>query len=188
MLNCKSHSASVFPHFLFLSLLRGNKKKGIKSSIGRLFGKKEKSRLDQPLSKDGQMTPPVIPGSMKQTRIHYMRQMSCFYYYYRVLQSRLKSLKFSFIKFKAIKSLKYFKWYKKSLTCNQKVFGLFVLKSIKLDFWYHVSKWVKIVYALTNCILICCFTFTDFEMGIGDTMTLSKLGTQAERDRRMKKK
>ncbi|KAL1265702.1 hypothetical protein QQF64_003729, partial [Cirrhinus molitorella] len=67
----------------------GNKKKGIKSSIGRLFGKKEKSRLDQPLSKDGQMTPPVIP---------------------------------------------------------------------------------------------------DFEMSIGDTMTLSKLGTQAERDRRMKKK
>uniref|UniRef100_A0A9J7XNJ5 PTPRF interacting protein alpha 4 n=1 Tax=Cyprinus carpio carpio TaxID=630221 RepID=A0A9J7XNJ5_CYPCA len=55
----------------------GNKKKGIKSSIGRLFGKKEKSRLDQPLN---------------------------------------------------------------------------------------------------------------FEMGIGDTMTLSKLGTQAERDRRMKKK
>uniref|UniRef100_A0A672MRP7 Liprin-alpha-2-like n=1 Tax=Sinocyclocheilus grahami TaxID=75366 RepID=A0A672MRP7_SINGR len=81
--------ASLFPHFLFLSLLRGNKKKGIKSSIGRLFGKKEKSRLDQPLSKDGQMTPPAIP---------------------------------------------------------------------------------------------------DFEMGIGDTMTLSKLGTQAERDRRMKKK
>ncbi len=80
----KSHSASLFPHFLFLSLLRGNKKKGIKSSIGRLFGKKEKSRLDQPLSKDGQMTPPVIPGSMKQTRIHYMREMSCFYYYYRV--------------------------------------------------------------------------------------------------------
>ncbi|RXN06539.1 liprin-alpha-2-like isoform X1 [Labeo rohita] len=67
----------------------GNKKKGIKSSIGRLFGKKEKSRLDQPLSKDGQLTPPVIP---------------------------------------------------------------------------------------------------DFEMSIGDTMTLSKLGTQAERDRRMKKK
>ncbi|XP_016325813.1 liprin-alpha-2-like isoform X8 [Sinocyclocheilus anshuiensis] len=67
----------------------GNKKKGIKSSIGRLFGKKEKARLDQPLSKDGQVTPPVIP---------------------------------------------------------------------------------------------------DFEMVIGDTMTLSKLGTQAERDRRMKKK
>uniref|UniRef100_A0A8C1ZS73 PTPRF interacting protein alpha 4 n=1 Tax=Cyprinus carpio TaxID=7962 RepID=A0A8C1ZS73_CYPCA len=49
--------ASLFPHFLFLflSLLRGNKKKGIKSSIGRLFGKKEKSRLDQvvfPLSFD----------------------------------------------------------------------------------------------------------------------------------------
>ncbi|XP_065097469.1 liprin-alpha-4 isoform X2 [Paramisgurnus dabryanus] len=67
----------------------GNKKKGIKSSIGRLFGKKEKARFDQPMSRDGQMTPPVIP---------------------------------------------------------------------------------------------------DFEMGIGDTMTLSKLGTQAERDRRMKKK
>lgn len=30
--------------------------------------------------------------------------------------------------------------------------------------------------------------FSDFEMGIGDTMTLGKLGTQAERDRRMKKK
>ncbi|XP_033939149.1 liprin-alpha-4 isoform X9 [Pseudochaenichthys georgianus] len=29
---------------------------------------------------------------------------------------------------------------------------------------------------------------TDFDMGIGDTMTLGKLGTQAERDRRMKKK
>uniref|UniRef100_A0A672RTF7 Liprin-alpha-2-like n=1 Tax=Sinocyclocheilus grahami TaxID=75366 RepID=A0A672RTF7_SINGR len=28
----------------------GNKKKGIKSSIGRLFGKKEKARLDQPLN------------------------------------------------------------------------------------------------------------------------------------------
>uniref|UniRef100_A0A672MUF7 Liprin-alpha-2-like n=1 Tax=Sinocyclocheilus grahami TaxID=75366 RepID=A0A672MUF7_SINGR len=70
-----SHSASLFPHFLFLSLLRGNKKKGIKSSIGRLFGKKEKSRLDQPLSKDGQMTPPAIPGSMKQKRIHYMQEI-----------------------------------------------------------------------------------------------------------------
>ncbi|XP_076859777.1 liprin-alpha-4 isoform X3 [Brachyhypopomus gauderio] len=35
----------------------GNKKKGIKSSIGRLFGKKDKG---QPLSKDGHMTPPVI--------------------------------------------------------------------------------------------------------------------------------
>ncbi|XP_060766142.1 liprin-alpha-4 [Neoarius graeffei] len=36
----------------------GNKKKGIKSSIGRLFGKKDKP---QPMTKDGQMTPPVIP-------------------------------------------------------------------------------------------------------------------------------
>lgn len=34
--------------------------------------------------------------------------------------------------------------------------------------------------------LSCCIP--DFEMGIGDTMTLGKLGTQAERDRRMKKK
>ena len=33
---------------------------------------------------------------------------------------------------------------------------------------------------------VCCIL--DFEMGIGDTMTLGKLGTQAERDRRMKKK
>ncbi|XP_058230055.1 liprin-alpha-4 isoform X1 [Hemibagrus wyckioides] len=36
----------------------GNKKKGIKSSIGRLFGKKDKP---QTMGKDGQMTPPVIP-------------------------------------------------------------------------------------------------------------------------------
>ncbi|KAK3536844.1 hypothetical protein QTP86_027040, partial [Hemibagrus guttatus] len=36
----------------------GNKKKGIKSSIGRLFGKKDKP---QSMGKDGQMTPPVIP-------------------------------------------------------------------------------------------------------------------------------
>uniref|UniRef100_A0A672MWC0 Liprin-alpha-2-like n=1 Tax=Sinocyclocheilus grahami TaxID=75366 RepID=A0A672MWC0_SINGR len=64
-----SHSASLFPHFLFLSLLRGNKKKGIKSSIGRLFGKKEKSRLDQPLSKDGQMTPPAIPDTMTLSKL-----------------------------------------------------------------------------------------------------------------------
>uniref|UniRef100_UPI003AB0CBE2 liprin-alpha-4 n=1 Tax=Centroberyx gerrardi TaxID=166262 RepID=UPI003AB0CBE2 len=64
-------------------------KKGIKSSIGRLFGKKEKGRLDQTVGREGQ--------------------------------------------------------------------------------------------TLTYCV-------SDFEMGIGDTMTLGKLGTQAERDRRMKKK
>uniref|UniRef100_A0A8C6PCJ5 PTPRF interacting protein alpha 4 n=1 Tax=Nothobranchius furzeri TaxID=105023 RepID=A0A8C6PCJ5_NOTFU len=63
-------------------------KKGIKSSIGRLFGKKEKGRMDQTVGRDGQSLPAL----------------------------------------------------------------------------------------------------TDFEMGIGDTMTLGKLGTQAERDRRMKKK
>ncbi|CAG5982599.1 unnamed protein product [Menidia menidia] len=67
---------------------RGKQKKGIKSSIGRLFGKKEKGRMDQAVSRDGQSLPAL----------------------------------------------------------------------------------------------------TDFEMGIGDTMTLGKLGTQAERDRRMKKK
>ncbi|XP_048879723.1 liprin-alpha-4 isoform X5 [Brienomyrus brachyistius] len=67
----------------------GNKKKGIKSSIGRLFGKKEKGRFLQQMGRDGQLTMTVAP---------------------------------------------------------------------------------------------------DLEMGIGDTMTLSKLGTQAERDRRMKKK
>lgn len=33
---------------------------------------------------------------------------------------------------------------------------------------------------------LCCIS--DFEMSVGDTMTLGKLGTQAERDRRMKKK
>uniref|UniRef100_A0A3B4T8Q6 PTPRF interacting protein alpha 4 n=1 Tax=Seriola dumerili TaxID=41447 RepID=A0A3B4T8Q6_SERDU len=63
-------------------------KKGIKSSIGRLFGKKEKGRMDQTLGRDGHPLPAL----------------------------------------------------------------------------------------------------SDFEMSIGDTMTLGKLGTQAERDRRMKKK
>uniref|UniRef100_A0A3P9ASS0 PTPRF interacting protein alpha 4 n=1 Tax=Maylandia zebra TaxID=106582 RepID=A0A3P9ASS0_9CICH len=63
-------------------------KKGIKSSIGRLFGKKEKGRMDQTVSREGQPLPAL----------------------------------------------------------------------------------------------------SDFEMGIGDTMTLGKLGTQAERDRRLKKK
>uniref|UniRef100_A0A3Q2GCD1 PTPRF interacting protein alpha 4 n=1 Tax=Cyprinodon variegatus TaxID=28743 RepID=A0A3Q2GCD1_CYPVA len=70
------------------SLEDGKQKKGIKSSIGRLFGKKEKGRMDQTVSRDGQSLPAL----------------------------------------------------------------------------------------------------TDFEMSIGDTMTLGKLGTQAERDRRMKKK
>ncbi|KAG8007944.1 Liprin-alpha-4 [Nibea albiflora] len=68
---------------------RGKQKKGIKSSIGRLFGKKEKGgRMEQTVGRDGQPLPAL----------------------------------------------------------------------------------------------------SDFEMGIGDTMTLGKLGTQAERDRRMKKK
>ncbi|KAJ8260406.1 hypothetical protein GJAV_G00181750 [Gymnothorax javanicus] len=68
---------------------RGGKKKGIKSSIGRLFGKKEKTRLEQQMAKEVPATAAPPP---------------------------------------------------------------------------------------------------DFEMGIGDTMTLGKLGTQAERDRRMRKK
>ncbi|XP_054640499.1 liprin-alpha-4 isoform X3 [Dunckerocampus dactyliophorus] len=67
---------------------RGKQKKGIKSSIGRLFGKKEKGRMEQTICRDGQPLPAL----------------------------------------------------------------------------------------------------TDFDMSIGDTMTLGKLGTQAERDRRMKKK
>uniref|UniRef100_A0AAQ5ZGT8 SAM domain-containing protein n=1 Tax=Amphiprion ocellaris TaxID=80972 RepID=A0AAQ5ZGT8_AMPOC len=69
-------------------LFTEKQKKGIKSSIGRLFGKKEKGRMDQTVGRDGQSLPAL----------------------------------------------------------------------------------------------------SDFEMGIGDTMTLGKLGTQAERDRRMKKK
>ncbi|TST85796.1 Liprin-alpha-2 [Bagarius yarrelli] len=40
----------------------GNKKKGIKSSIGRLFGKRDKP---QPIGKEGQITPPVIPDFEK---------------------------------------------------------------------------------------------------------------------------
>uniref|UniRef100_A0AAY4DYV7 SAM domain-containing protein n=1 Tax=Denticeps clupeoides TaxID=299321 RepID=A0AAY4DYV7_9TELE len=44
------------------SVIKTNKKKGIKSSIGRLFGKKEKGRLDQPLIKDEQMTPQMGIG------------------------------------------------------------------------------------------------------------------------------
>uniref|UniRef100_A0A3P9KZ74 PTPRF interacting protein alpha 4 n=1 Tax=Oryzias latipes TaxID=8090 RepID=A0A3P9KZ74_ORYLA len=67
---------------------RGKQKKGIKSSIGRLFGKKEKGRMEQTVGRDGQSLPALA----------------------------------------------------------------------------------------------------DFEMGIVDTMTLGKLGTQAERDRRLKKK
>lgn len=51
-----SEICSIYPSVFVFS---GNKKKGIKSSIGRLFGKKDKP---QPMTKDGQMTPPVIPG------------------------------------------------------------------------------------------------------------------------------
>ncbi|XP_031423722.1 liprin-alpha-4 isoform X2 [Clupea harengus] len=91
-----------------------NKKKGIKVSIGRLFGRKEKGgRLDgQPMLRDGQITPPIIPG-LSQTSESYPPERE---------------------------------------------------RPHSHDFYQNL------------------------DMGIGDTMTLSKLGTQAERDRRMKKK
>uniref|UniRef100_A0A8C7XHF9 PTPRF interacting protein alpha 4 n=1 Tax=Oryzias sinensis TaxID=183150 RepID=A0A8C7XHF9_9TELE len=76
------------PQNMFLNRAPTSIKKGIKSSIGRLFGKKEKGRMEQTVGRDGQSLPALA----------------------------------------------------------------------------------------------------DFEMGIGDTMTLGKLGTQAERDRRLKKK
>ncbi|CAL8379574.1 unnamed protein product [Boreogadus saida] len=58
---------------------RGNKqKKGIKSSIGRLFGKKEKGRMEQAVGREGQPLPPV-PGTavcvcdgMKVQYLHYI--------------------------------------------------------------------------------------------------------------------
>uniref|UniRef100_A0A7N5ZX41 SAM domain-containing protein n=1 Tax=Anabas testudineus TaxID=64144 RepID=A0A7N5ZX41_ANATE len=87
----KHHSRNTSHHLGIMTLVREPhiiQKKGIKSSIGRLFGKKEKGRMDQSVGRDGQTLPAL----------------------------------------------------------------------------------------------------SDFEMGIGDTMTLGKLGTQAERDRRMKKK
>ncbi|XP_031423723.1 liprin-alpha-4 isoform X3 [Clupea harengus] len=92
-----------------------NKKKGIKVSIGRLFGRKEKGgRLDgQPMLRDGQITPPIIPAGLSQTSESYPPERE---------------------------------------------------RPHSHDFYQNL------------------------DMGIGDTMTLSKLGTQAERDRRMKKK
>uniref|UniRef100_A0A8C6VUN0 PTPRF interacting protein alpha 4 n=1 Tax=Nothobranchius furzeri TaxID=105023 RepID=A0A8C6VUN0_NOTFU len=43
---------------------RGKQKKGIKSSIGRLFGKKEKGRMDQTVGRDGQSLPMGIGDTM----------------------------------------------------------------------------------------------------------------------------
>uniref|UniRef100_A0AAX7SJL9 SAM domain-containing protein n=1 Tax=Astatotilapia calliptera TaxID=8154 RepID=A0AAX7SJL9_ASTCA len=43
---------------------RGKQKKGIKSSIGRLFGKKEKGRMDQTVSREGQPLPMGIGDTM----------------------------------------------------------------------------------------------------------------------------
>uniref|UniRef100_A0A7N6B8P1 SAM domain-containing protein n=1 Tax=Anabas testudineus TaxID=64144 RepID=A0A7N6B8P1_ANATE len=43
---------------------RGKQKKGIKSSIGRLFGKKEKGRMDQSVGRDGQ-TLPALSGTQQ---------------------------------------------------------------------------------------------------------------------------
>uniref|UniRef100_A0A669DR14 PTPRF interacting protein alpha 4 n=1 Tax=Oreochromis niloticus TaxID=8128 RepID=A0A669DR14_ORENI len=42
---------------------RGKQKKGIKSSIGRLFGKKEKGRMDQTVSREGQPLP-ALSGTL----------------------------------------------------------------------------------------------------------------------------
>uniref|UniRef100_A0AAQ4Q6G0 PTPRF interacting protein alpha 4 n=1 Tax=Gasterosteus aculeatus aculeatus TaxID=481459 RepID=A0AAQ4Q6G0_GASAC len=48
---------------------RGKQKKGIKSSIGRLFGKKEKGRLEQTLGRDGQNLP-ALTGTLQTTYQH----------------------------------------------------------------------------------------------------------------------
>lgn len=46
------------PTFVCFAVICCSKqKKGIKSSIGRLFGKKEKGRLDQTMGRDGQPLP-----------------------------------------------------------------------------------------------------------------------------------
>ncbi len=52
----------------------------------------------------------------------------------------------------------------------------------------HCCRLCSIVCDLQRSKLPLFSCISDFEMGIGDTMTLGKLGTQAERDRRMKKK
>lgn len=49
------------------SLHKGAKRKGIKSSIGRLFGKKEKGRLSQ-LSQDGAAGHGLCPSSKSESR------------------------------------------------------------------------------------------------------------------------
>ncbi|KAG5275200.1 hypothetical protein AALO_G00144700 [Alosa alosa] len=102
------------------------KKKGIKSSIGRLFSRKEKGRLDQPMVKDGQMTPPIIPASG---------------------------------------------WLEETAVISRPLVPLVPAPSSSRSEGPSNTE-----------------HYYNFDMGIGDTMTLSKLGTQAERDRRMKKK
>uniref|UniRef100_A0A7N8Y9F9 PTPRF interacting protein alpha 4 n=1 Tax=Mastacembelus armatus TaxID=205130 RepID=A0A7N8Y9F9_9TELE len=47
---------------------RGKPKKGIKSSIGRLFGKKEKGRLDQTVGRDGQSLPALSGTLLEDAR------------------------------------------------------------------------------------------------------------------------
>lgn len=104
-----------FASFRLFTLSR-KQKKGIKSSIGRLFGKKEKGgRMEQTI---GREPLPALTGPLQTKRT----TQTCI------------------------------------CPCTR---------------------------ARRRMLLFCA---SDFEMGIGDTMTLGKLGTQAERDRRMKKK
>ncbi|KAI5614413.1 liprin-alpha-4 isoform X6 [Silurus asotus] len=122
----------------------GNKKKGIKSSFGRLFGKKDKP---QPISKDGQMTPPVIPDfEMNIGDTMTLGKQA----------ERDRRMKKNGNKKKGIKS------------SFGRLFG-------KKDKPQPMSKDGQMTPPV----------IPDFEMNIGDTMTLGK---QAERDRRMKKK
>lgn len=107
------YAGTSFP----VSTINSKQKKGIKSSIGRLFGKKEKGgRMEQTMGRDGQPLPALSGPTPPLTHSKTNR----------------------------------FVW------CTE-------------------------IYMISAA-------FPDFEMGIGDTMTLGKLGTQAERDRRMKKK
>uniref|UniRef100_A0A8B9RB34 PTPRF interacting protein alpha 4 n=1 Tax=Astyanax mexicanus TaxID=7994 RepID=A0A8B9RB34_ASTMX len=82
-----------------------NKKKGIKSSIGRLFGKKDKG---QPMSKDGQMTPPIIP-------VHFCLMISDIYiqyllYIFIYLWSALVSLRHELLEDARRKGLPFAQW------------------------------------------------------------------------------
>lgn len=51
---------------ILATLCCSKQKKGIKSSIGRLFGKKEKGRMDQTVSREGQPLP-ALSGTLQTT-------------------------------------------------------------------------------------------------------------------------